>query len=93
MIGTVIKPIIHGVFAKKFYGGLLNYAADPILGGVDKWLTSIVAVMEKRFAHTSPTKSKAIASGDENQKARAENLYLTQCFTLLHSVSHLFYNL
>lgn len=92
-ISTLIKPIILGVFKKKFYGGILKKIAEPILNGGDKWLTSIVGSMERRFVTTSPSKGKAIASSDDHQHDRkhrqeamaTENLYLSSSlsFSLL----------
>jgi hypothetical protein len=97
VLGTVIKPIILGVFEKKFYGGALKYIADPMLSGVDKWLTAIVGSMERRFAHVSPNKAKITSSEDHqhDKKSRheaiaTENLYLM--FQYLSSSSKIIFD-
>lgn len=77
VIGTVIKPVLLGVFDKKFYGGILKVIADPMLSGVDKWLTAIVASVERRLASPSKLpKTRSIASGDHqhDQKAKHEGM-------------------
>eukprot|EP00026_Physarum_polycephalum_P014394 Phypoly_transcript_14903.p1 GENE.Phypoly_transcript_14903~~Phypoly_transcript_14903.p1 ORF type:complete len:276 (+),score=15.79 Phypoly_transcript_14903:66-893(+) len=73
---TLIKPVILGVFDKKFYGGILKLAADPLLSGVDKWLTTVVASMERRFVNASPSKGTALNDShhQHDKKSRHEGL-------------------